>query len=193
MIFVLTGQIASGKSTISALYKEKGVKIIDADKIAKYVLNSNQNIKFKVIDLLGNDSFTDSCLNSKYVRNIIFSNDELYNKYNDIVKPYIYEEINKEIKNINVDDIACLDIPLFFGTSWELMQFKTIVVYCSKLTQTARMVSRGLDSKIINKIIDSQVPVNEQLAKATFSISSDVPKEEMFENALSILRDIAEK
>lgn len=193
MIFVLTGQIASGKSTISSFYKENGVKIIDADKIAKYVLNSNQNIKFKVIDLLGNDSFTDSCLNSKYVRNIIFSNDELYNKYNDIVKPYIYEEINKEIKNINVDDIACLDIPLFFGTSWELMQFKTIVVYCSKLTQTARMVSRGLDSKIINKIIDSQVPVNEQLAKATFSISSDVPKEEMFENALSILRDIAEK
>jgi dephospho-CoA kinase len=187
MIFVLTGQIASGKSTISSFYSSIGVKVIDADKISKHVIDTDRKLQSDIINLLGKEAVVNDILNRKFVRDLIFSNENIYNDYCGLVNPYINKEINQQLKQIKEYEIGCFDIPLFFNTHWD-GQYKTIiVVYCEKQTQINRMRLRGLDDKTIDKFISSQVPVDEQLSKATYKISSELSKEDMLRKASYIL------
>lgn len=94
MIVGLTGGIGSGKTTIAAIFKKLGIPVYIADNRAKYLMNSSDQIKAKIKELLGVDAYTNEGLNRAYVATKVFDDKNLLSKLNQIVHP----EVDKDFK-----------------------------------------------------------------------------------------------
>ena len=94
----LTGGIASGKTTVSNILKELGAIIIDADKIAREVVEKGSPALKEIEEHFGREIlFENGRLNRKKLGNIVFNDTELLKKLNEIIHPYIIENIINEI------------------------------------------------------------------------------------------------
>lgn len=94
----LTGGIASGKTTVSNILKELGAIIIDADKIARKVVEKGSPALKEIEEHFGREIlFKNGRLNRKKLGNIVFNDTELLKKLNEIIHPYIIEKIINEI------------------------------------------------------------------------------------------------
>ncbi len=90
----LTGGIGSGKTTVANLFKQMNIPIYFADIKAKELMHSNYYIKNNLINFFGEESFLDNGnLNTKYISNIVFKNKEKLNLLNNIVHPYLREDL----------------------------------------------------------------------------------------------------
>jgi dephospho-CoA kinase len=84
-----------------------GYPTYDCDSMAKWLMNNNEQLKAKLIALLGNDAYdVNRCLNRSYVASRIFANDELRLRMNDIVHPAVKDNLH--------DWLETLDAPIAF-------------------------------------------------------------------------------
>ncbi len=91
----LTGGIGSGKTTIAKMFEELGVPLYFADDEAKKLMNSNDKIQKKLIDLFGKETYKNGELNREFIAGIVFNDKDKLNKINSIVHP----EVEKHFKN----------------------------------------------------------------------------------------------
>lgn len=150
----LTGGIATGKSTVSNILKEKGYVIIDADKIAREVVEVNKPAYNKIIEVFGEEILNeDRTLNRKALGRIIFNDGELREKLNEITHPHIFESIKEKVDILcNENELLFLDIPLLFEqyNLWEEYQIKfheIWLVYLEESMQIERLMDRDGISK----------------------------------------------
>ncbi len=100
-IIGLTGGSGSGKSYIAAMLLEQGFYVIDADKIAKNVLEKNTAPYYEAVEYFGGEILnTDKTINRKSLANIIFTNPKKRLKLEQITHKHIKEEIRRQIKCI---------------------------------------------------------------------------------------------
>lgn len=171
----LTGGIATGKSTVSDILVEKGFKLIDADKIARDVAGKGKDAYFEVVKHFGESILLKNKeIDRKALGNLIFNDKDLRETLNNIVHPYIFEEIKTQIENISKDSsLIFLDIPLLFEQYklWKeySIEFDEIwLVYSDKTTQINRLIVRDKISEIeAIKRIDSQMPIDKKMGMAT--------------------------
>ncbi|WP_297629605.1 dephospho-CoA kinase [uncultured Clostridium sp.] len=141
----LTGGIGTGKSTVSGFFRENGIKIVDADTIARKVLDEYPEILNKVRSEFG-EGFFDwrGDFRRKEFGNHIFKFPKQRIKYESIVMPYIKDEIYKEIgefKNSG-EKIIIIDAPTLIETGlYEEMDY-IILVSANVQTQIARVKAR---------------------------------------------------
>ena len=167
---VLTGGIATGKSSVCSLLNLYGFKIIDADKIAHLMLDQNID---KVSDLFGDEYISEGKVNRKKLGSIIFSDEMQRQKLEALLHPLIKEEImvqsalceNKEIPYI-------VDIPLFYEKSNYAIE-EVVVVYCEPEQQIQRLLEReGYTLEEAQSRISAQMPIGEKREKASFVIDN---------------------
>ncbi|HHB94891.1 MAG TPA: dephospho-CoA kinase, partial [Campylobacterales bacterium] len=123
---VLTGGIATGKSSVAKIFKEFGFYIIDADKIAHKILDSNY---IAIRELFGTKYIENQKVNRKELGKLIFSNSLAKQRLEELLHPLIYQEIERQ--SIEYDSYKkpyIIDIPLFFETNRYPIE-KNIVVY----------------------------------------------------------------
>lgn len=85
----LTGGIASGKSLVASIFEMLEVPVLNADLLAKKILNSNDEVKARVKKLFGHDAYTNDRYNASYVRERVFENKILLQALNQIVHPEV--------------------------------------------------------------------------------------------------------
>lgn len=141
----LTGGIGTGKSTISLMLKEAGFKIIDADIIARDVLVKYPEILERVRIEFG-EGFFDwrGEFRRKEFGNHIFRFPKQRIKYENIILPFIKNEINNQIKTFenNGEKLVIVDAPTLIETKLhEEMDF-VILVYADSSTQIQRLKNR---------------------------------------------------
>ena len=96
----LTGGIASGKSTVSMYLKSKGAVIIDADKIARQIMQKGKPAWNEIILHFGKDILTDKNeIDRKRLGKQVFSDKRKLSLLNSITHPKIINEIEKQLKN----------------------------------------------------------------------------------------------
>ncbi|HWB27810.1 MAG TPA: dephospho-CoA kinase [Chitinophagaceae bacterium] len=83
----LTGGIGSGKSTVAHIFTVLGIPVFDADTVAKNVMNEDEELKKKIIDVFGEQAYTGNQLNRKYIASIVFSDAWKLEQLNAIVHP----------------------------------------------------------------------------------------------------------
>lgn len=172
---VLTGGIATGKSTVASLFRLHGFLTIDADKIAHKLLD----LHYKDIEqLFGIKYIENQKVLRKKLGDLIF-NDEIQKKrLEDFIHPLIKEEIIKEAKLFEKQQKPYLiDIPLFFEKQNYNIE-KSIVVYTPKEIQIQRLMKRdscSFDEATVR--INNQMDIEEKKSLATFIIdnSLDLP------------------
>ena len=176
-IFGLTGSIASGKSTVSNFLKELNVPIVDADVIAKEVVEIGQPAYKKIVEAFGSEILLDSGeINRPFLGSIIFNNKEKRLQLNEIVHPEVRREMKEQADRYikQGEPLVILDIPLLYeGNSIELVE-KVIVVTVSEENQLKRLMKRnGLSKEDALLRIASQIPVKEKAARADYVIDNN--------------------
>ena len=154
MIIGLTGGIGSGKSIVGKYFNELGIDTIDADDVAKNILDDNTKAKQLFLECFGDEFLDqDNKINRDLLRTKIFIDIEKKNKLESIIHPIVLEEISEFISKS--DSIySIIIVPLIFETNSQDFYDKIIVVDCNEENQILRASERDNKSKenIINII-----------------------------------------
>ena len=168
---VLTGGIASGKSTVTALMQLFGFRVIDADKIAHEVLNSSSS---EIASTFGSEYVNSGVVDRKKLGSLVFANKDKRLELEAIVHPKIRAEILEQAsKQEKLGKPYFIDIPLFFERKSAYDIDKVLVVYTPKEIQLERLIKReGLSEQEAIQRIDAQLPIDSKKAKATYIIDN---------------------
>ncbi|HIC78982.1 MAG TPA: dephospho-CoA kinase [Sulfurovum sp.] len=166
----LTGSIATGKSSVASIFRDYGVVIIDADRIAHEVINREY---LQISKLFGEEYVDKERVDRKLLGSLIFSNKEAKSKLEALLHPLIYQEI---LKRSNIEERLkkpyIIDIPLFFESNRYPIE-KVIVVYTPKEIQLKRLMERDNSSKKEALLrINSQIDIEIKKEKATYLIDN---------------------
>jgi len=177
----LTGGIATGKTTVANLFREKGIYIIDADLIAKEVVKKGMPAWRMIKEEFGDEILReDGELDRKKLGSIVFSSKEKIQKLNSIVHPFVRERMMEEIERaISMEKDILLDIPLLFENGIHQWFRPVILVYAPLEVQIERLMKRdGLSREECEKRIRAQMSIEEKKKLADYIIdnSSDISK-----------------
>jgi len=168
---VLTGGIASGKSTACSLLKLYGFRVIDADKIAHTVL---ENQSSQIAKKFGSQFVTNGKVNRKALGKLVFANKDKRQELEDILHPKIKESILQEAqKQEKLGKPYIIDLPLYFEREGLYDFNRVIVVYTPMQTQLQRLIKReGLSHEEAQQRIDAQLPIEFKKQNATYVIDN---------------------
>jgi len=172
VIIGLTGSIASGKSTVAKMIESYGLPIVDADVVARQVVEPGTLTLKKIAEAFGPEVIAqDGSMDRVKVGSMIFHNEEMRKTLNSIIHPAIREEMLRqrdEFISFGEKNIF-MDIPLLFESKLEHFVEKIIVVSVKKEVQLQRLMERnGFSEEEASARIATQIPVKEkeQLADA---------------------------
>jgi len=167
---VLTGSIATGKSTVATIFKGYGFEIIDADKIAHEMLDLQHQ---KIAELFGQKYVKNEKVMRKQLGSLIFGDAKAKMELETLLHPLIFAEIERQSSLLDEkDEIYLVDIPLFFETNRYPIE-KSIVVYVPQSLQLKRLMERDGTSNIeAQRRIDSQMNIDKKREKATYLIDN---------------------
>lgn len=173
----LTGGIGTGKSTVSSILRNEGFKIIDADAIAREVLEKNSQI-LEIIRTQFGSGFFDwrGEFRRKEFGNHIFRFPKQRIKYESIIMPYIKETIEENIKSFELkkEKIVILDAPTLIENGMHEEMDYIILVYADNSVQIQRVINRDKLSKAeaVSRI-NSQMPIEEKKEFANIIIDNN--------------------
>lgn len=168
MLIGLTGGIGSGKTTVSDLFAELGIKIIDTDVISQNLTAAGGRAISLILENFGPQSITlDGSMDRKFMRTKVFNSSDERKKLEDILHPLIREEVKLQIQKLE-GPYSILAVPLMNkNSSWIRLCDRILLVDCPEEEQIRRVKRRsGLEPAKIKKIIDSQSSVQEKLSFA---------------------------
>ncbi|WP_026690631.1 dephospho-CoA kinase [Alteribacter aurantiacus] len=166
MIIGLTGGIASGKSTVSAMFKEWNIPVVDADVIAREVVEPGQEAFNQIVQAFGEQILNeDGNIHRKKLGAIIFNDQKKREQLNSIVHPAVRAEMKKRRDDYlqSGHDHVVLDIPLLIESELDYLVDKTLLVYVDADTQLQRLMKRDDSSEEeAQSRIRSQMPLDEK-------------------------------
>ena len=174
----ITGGIGCGKSLVVKFLQQEGIIIISADQIAKEIVNSNNEVKQKLITEFGADIYTpQGMLDRKKVANIVFSNAKARDKINAIVHPVVISRQSQELIKIEQSgnaEIAGVEAALIYEAHTE-QQFDVVIVVSAPLEDVIKRLQQrdGLSRSQILKRVNSQLPVAKKIERADYVIHNN--------------------
>jgi dephospho-CoA kinase len=192
IVIGLTGSIGTGKSMISNRFKELEIPVIDADVIAREVVEPGKIAHQKIVAVFGKAILLeDHTLDRPMLGGIVFQDKDKRRQLNDIVHPEIRKEMVRQRDEWIRKNVACivLDIPLLFESGLTDFVDKVLVVSADANTQLSRLMSRDqLTVDEIKQRIASQIPVLEKEKLADAVIDNNGTMVESYQQLDDILR-----
>lgn len=145
IILGLTGGIASGKSTVSQMLAGLGADIIDADHIAREVVEPGQKAWVQIVECFGEDILrTDGTIDRKKLGACVFADPQKREKLEAITHPEIRIRIREKLDKLRRAGrgVAVLDIPLLIEVGWTDMVQRLWLVYTDRAIQMERVMRR---------------------------------------------------
>lgn len=187
----LTGSIGTGKSTIAKRLKELNIPVVDADVIAREIVEPKSVAYEKIVAAFGEDILhEDGTLNRGALGSIVFSDDAKRKLLNKITHPEIRKEMIKQRDEQIKAKVACvvLDIPLLFESKLTHFVDKILVVAVDSETQLKRILARDDSSEEEAKQrIASQIPIDQKVEQADAVIDNNGSVQESYHQLSQIL------
>lgn len=173
----LTGGIASGKSTVLARFKVLGAPVIDADIVAREVVEPGTEGLKKIIEHFGRDYIRDDgTLDRAKLGQLIFTDDTKRVALNNILHPLINARMRQQMQHfekIYADVPVVVDIPLLIENKLMGLFDRVIVVYVPKPLQIERLMARnGLSEAEAKQRIQAQMPLDEKRQYADYVVDN---------------------
>jgi len=180
LIVGLTGGIVGGKSTVASMFRDLGAKIIDADRLGHSVILPYKPAWKKIVKLFGEEILrNDLTIDREKLGKIVFGDQALLKKLNEITHPEIIKLIKKEInlaknKTHNHGKILIIDAALIYEAKIDRCMDKIIVVYIGKDEQIKRLIKRNnLSKDEALQRVKSQMPMKEKVKMADYVIDNN--------------------
>jgi dephospho-CoA kinase len=191
----LTGGIATGKSTIGAMFVELGCHLIDSDQITHRLFEPGQSVYAAVVKEFGTRILTpDGTIDRRMLGDIVFrENPQARERLNALVHPAVIERQQHWLEEIESQDahaIAIVDAALMIEVGTYKNYDKVIVVSCRPEIQKQRLRARlpALSNDEIEARIRSQMPMEEKVRFADFVIDTSGSLEASREQVSEVYR-----
>lgn len=193
MIIGLTGSIASGKSTVAKMLEKYRFPIVDADQVARQVVEPGEPALLEIVAAFGEEILLeDGTLNRKKLGDLIFHDPSKRVKLNDIIHPAIRKEMLRQRDEWlhNGAEVVVMDIPLLFESKLQHFVEKVLVVSLSEEKQLERLMERNqLTESEARARISSQLPLSVKEEGADAVIYNEKTKEETEQQLNYILNE----
>lgn len=178
----LTGGIACGKSTVAEMLEKRGAIIIDADVIAREVVEPGKTALKQLVQHFGSEVLLpDGTLNRKKLGSIVFSDENKREELNSILHPAIRAEMFSRMEHYEQaqpDKLVVVDVPLLYESGLSPMFEKVMVVYVPSEVQLERLMNRdGLNRLEAENRIRAQMPIEEKKRLADIVIDNSGSQE----------------
>jgi dephospho-CoA kinase len=195
LIVGLTGGVASGKSLVSQVWKEEGACIIDADRIARELVQPRAPAWKALVKAFGKDILReDGSIHRKKLATRVFSNPVEKDLLNRILHPRIKREIDRRIKGIGQKGpkaIVVIDAALLVETGYYRNVDKVVVVTSTKKQQIERLRRRDqMDQEMARGIIDSQISGEERIKVADIIIRNEGSRKKTERKAKEVFEEL---
>jgi len=193
IVIGVTGGIASGKSLVSDWFKTSHIKVLDADRIYKRLMDTNRSLYQDVIKAFSLEESPSKKMDFKALGRIVFNNKEKMKELNAITHPYVIEEMVRLIEQYRQEKLSLLvlDVPLLFEAHMETYCDAIICVYTDRETQISRLMKRGhLDRQTAIQRIDSQMSLEEKKEKSDYVIDNSWSKDATYEQFRQVLAKV---
>jgi dephospho-CoA kinase len=171
----LTGGIGAGKSTVADLLTERGAVIVDADEVARAVVEPGQPALAKLVDRFGAGILdADGRLDRSALAKLAFVDDESRRDLEAITHPAINEEFGRRVAEAPSEAIVVLDVPLLVESpqARERGYQTVIVVEAPRDVRLARLESRGVDRTDAEARMAAQAGDDERRKIATYVVDN---------------------
>ena len=173
----LTGGIASGKSTISNIFKEVGWPVIDADQTARQVVMPGSLGLAQIVSRFGSQVLQpDGTLDRATLGSMVFDDPQNLSDLDQIEHPLIMAAIDKQLAGFKKQGlpVVVLDVPLLFETGMDQECDLTVLAVVDRKTQLERLMKRDHCSKAAAlKRINAQMPLEEKMQRADVTIDNN--------------------
>ena len=179
----LTGGIASGKSMVSKTFALLGAKVLDADEVAKEVVQPGQPAWIKLRQAFSQEFFhPDGRVKRSKLRKLVFADPAKRRALNAIVHPEVMREINRRTEQFSFsvqDAVLVVDVPLLLEVGTAHRFEKIIVVYVNEKVQIRRLKERdGISEDEAIQALSAQIPLSRKLEQADYVIDNSGSPEE---------------
>jgi dephospho-CoA kinase len=195
LIVGLTGGAASGKTAVSDVLREEGAYIIDADQIARELVQPHGLAWNELVRTFGREILQeDGSIDRKKLADRVFVDPNQRKLLNQILHPLITGEMERRTREIgqkNPETIVVIDAPLLIEVGYHRRVDKLMVVTSTQAEQIERLKARdGINSEQALRILSSQMPVEEKVKLADFVIRNEGSLAETRERAKEIFREL---
>ncbi len=181
MIVGLTGGIASGKSTVAKMLVERGALLVDADQIAREVVEPGSAVLAEIARFFEQHYqvqvlTSDGELDRKALGELVFANPQAKRELEGLIHPAIRATIISRVQSYAEqfpDRLVVADIPLLFESKYDYMFAEVILVYVPRDVQLQRLMVRdGLNLEQAEQRLAAQMPIEEKRQLATVIIDN---------------------
>lgn len=169
----ITGNIASGKSTLQNLLKTYGYKVIDTDDIAKEI---REKYSKEILQTFSDIDISDENgkVSSYKLGQLMFGNEELIKRIADFMHPRIRAEILNYFQKNSKEEVIFVGIPLLFEAKMETDYDKIIFVYTDDKIRLERLLKRNnYTTEHAQKRIDSQISQDEKIKHCDIVVNNN--------------------
>jgi dephospho-CoA kinase len=170
----VTGGIGSGKSTVCKIFRLLDIPVFESDRVANELINSNVEIRNELILLFGNKIYEpDNKLNRKMLADLIFNDESLLEKVNNLVHPAVRNEFVLWHQKQNSKYVVHEAAILFESGFYKMMNF-TILVSAPKELRIQRVVKRNnIEPEMVESRINKQWDDEDKRKLASFELVND--------------------
>ena len=182
MILVgLTGGVATGKSTVAEMFKQCGAVVIDADQLARDVVEPGKPAWREIVKTFGKTILNpDRSLNRQALGAIVFRHPAKRRAIEAIIHPRVAREqvrLTRQATRQDPQSVVIYDVPLLFEAGIDKRVDQTIVVTADRNTQIARLKKRnGLSRPEALRRIRSQMPLANKVRRADQVVNGTLPR-----------------
>ncbi|MGZ9146142.1 MAG: dephospho-CoA kinase [Nitrospira sp.] len=196
MILVgLTGGVATGKSTVAKMFRRCGAVVIDADQLAREVVQPNKPAWRDIVHTFGTGVLNpDRTINRPALGSLVFSHPRKRRQLERIIHPRVAREqqrLTRRAARFDPSAVVIYDVPLLFEAGIDTRVDKIVVVTADRETQMARLSKRnGLSRSEALRRIRSQLPMNRKCRLADFVLDGTKDTRRLTQDVAKICKDL---
>ena len=166
-LFVITGGIGAGKTTVLNAFRREGVFGLDADDVAHGLYEPGQAAYGPLVERWGHGILgADGRIDRRQVAQLVFREPAELSWLNGLLHPLVREEIRRQ----SADRPCFCAIPLFYECGWQDPSAVVIAVWCTAADQMRRLGGRGWNREEIERRCASQLSMDRKLELAQYAI-----------------------
>lgn len=170
----LTGGIGSGKTTVANLFGHYGIPVLDADEIARQIVEPGHPAYDPVVTQFGETILTENkSIDRAKLRNMVFNDPTKRKQLEAIIHPLVRQEISRRLSQLNAP-YCIVVVPLLIESGLNNMIDRILVIDAPEPLQIERVMQRNdLPADEVKKIIQTQIPRDKRIAYADDVIVND--------------------
>ncbi|WP_051585220.1 MULTISPECIES: dephospho-CoA kinase [Chryseobacterium] len=187
-IIGLTGGIGSGKTTVARFIEEFGFPVYYSDDRAKTIVNDDEELKVKIKELLGNQSYDENGFyDRKFVADKVFNNRDLLQQLNEIIHPAVRIDFENWVKKQS-KYLVFKETALLFELRLNRQCYKSLLVTAEDNIRIKRVMDRdGKTYREVEAVMEKQMPERDKIKMADCIIYNNTNLEELKEQTEKVV------